>query len=161
MNMCEGPLVGKMLVFTIPLMFSGILQLLFNAADTIVVGRYAGSQALAAVGSTTALINLLVNMFMGLSVGANILVSRYYGARKETDIQETVHTSITVAATAGVVLAILGNVFAKPLLILMGSPIIVLTSTRSFIFSIDVPRIPDADCSFILFSAFRKINFYL
>ena len=86
------------------------------------VGRYAGSQALAAVGSTTALINLLVNMFMGLSVGANILVSRYYGARKETDIQETVHTSITVAAAAGVVLAILGNMFAKPLLILMGSP---------------------------------------
>ena len=122
MNMCEGPLVGKMLIFTIPLMFSGILQLLFNAADTIVVGRYAGSQALAAVGSTTALINLLVNMFMGLSVGANILVSRYYGARKETDIQETVHTSITVAAAAGVVLAILGNMFAKPLLILMGSP---------------------------------------
>ena len=122
MNMCEGPLVGKMLIFTIPLMFSGILQLLFNAADTIVVGRYAGPQALAAVGSTTALINLLVNMFMGLSVGANILVSRYYGARKETDIQETVHTSITVAAAAGVVLAILGNMFAKPLLILMGSP---------------------------------------
>ena len=122
MNMCEGPLVGKMLVFTIPLMFSGILQLLFNAADTIVVGRYAGSQALAAVGSTTALINLLVNMFMGLSVGANILISRYYGANREKDIRETVHTSIAVAAAAGVVLAVIGNVFAKPLLVLMGSP---------------------------------------
>ena len=122
MNMCEGPLVGKMLVFTIPLMFSGILQLLFNAADTIVVGRYAGSQALAAVGSTSSLINLLVNMFMGLSVGANILISRYYGARKEDDIHQTVHTSIMVAALAGVVLAILGNIFAKPLLLLMGSP---------------------------------------
>ena len=120
--MCEGPLVGKMLVFTIPLMFSGILQLLFNAADTIVVGRYAGSEALAAVGSTTALINLLVNLFMGLSVGANILISRYYGAKRETDIQETVHTSITVAALAGILLAVLGNVFAKPLLLLMGSP---------------------------------------
>ncbi len=111
-----------MLIFTIPLMFSGILQLLFNAADTIVVGRYAGPQALAAVGSTTALINLLVNMFMGLSVGANILISRYYGAKKEADISETVHTSITVAALAGVLLAILGNIFAKPLLVLMGSP---------------------------------------
>ena len=122
MNMCEGALVPKMLIFTIPLMFSGILQLLFNAADTIVVGRYAGSQALAAVGSTTALINLLVNMFMGLSVGANILISRYYGAKKEEDIRETVHTSITVAVLAGIVLAVLGNVFAKPLLILMGSP---------------------------------------
>lgn len=122
MNMCEGPLAGKMLVFTIPLMFSGILQLLFNAADTIVVGRYAGKEALAAVGSTTSLINLLVNMFMGLSVGANMLISRYYGAKKEEDIRETVHTSITVAALAGVILAILGNVFAKPLLVLMGSP---------------------------------------
>lgn len=122
MNMCEGPLAGKMLVFTIPLMFSGILQLLFNAADTIVVGRYAGKEALAAVGSTTSLINLLVNMFMGLSVGANILISRYYGAKKEEDIRETVHTSITVAALAGVILAVLGNLFAKPLLILMGSP---------------------------------------
>ena len=122
MNMCEGPLVGKMLIFTIPLMCSGILQLLFNAADTIVVGRFAGSAALAAVGSTTSLINLLVNMFMGLSVGANILISRYYGARKEEDIKETVHTSITVAALAGVVLAVIGNIFAKPLLLLMGSP---------------------------------------
>ena len=122
MNMCEGPLAGKMLIFTIPLMFSGILQLLFNAADTIVVGRYAGSQALAAVGSTSSLINLLVNMFMGLSVGANILISRYYGAKKEEDIGRTVHTSITVAAIAGVFLAILGNIFAKPLLMLMGSP---------------------------------------
>lgn len=122
MNMCEGPLAGKMLIFTIPLMFSGILQLLFNAADTIVVGRYAGSQALAAVGSTTSLINLLVNMFMGLSVGANILISRYYGAKREEDIRETVHTSITVAALGGVLLAVLGNTFAKPLLVLMGSP---------------------------------------
>ena len=122
MNMCEGPLAGKMLIFTIPLMFSGILQLLFNAADTIVVGRYAGSQALAAVGSTTSLINLLVNMFMGLSVGANILISRYYGAKREEDIRETVHTSITVAALGGVLLAVLGNTFAKPLLVRMGSP---------------------------------------
>lgn len=122
MNMCEGALAGKMLVFTIPLMFSGILQLLFNAADTIVVGRYAGAQALAAVGSTTSLINLMVNLFMGLSVGANILVSRYYGAKREQDISETVHTSVTVAVIAGVILAILGNIFAKPLLSLMGSP---------------------------------------
>ena len=122
MNMCEGPLVWKMLVFTLPLMFSGILQLLFNAADTVVVGRYAGKEALAAVGSTTALINLMINLFMGLSVGANMLVSRYYGAGKEKDIQETVHTSIAVAALAGILLAVVGNVFAKPLLLWMGSP---------------------------------------
>ena len=122
MNMCEGPLFWKMVTFTLPLVCSGMLQLLFNAADTIVVGRYAGKEALAAVGSTSSLINLLVNMFMGLSVGANILISRYYGAKKEEEIRETVHTSITVAAAAGVVLAFAGNIFAKPLLLLMGSP---------------------------------------
>ena len=122
MNMCEGPLVWKMIIFTFPLMCSGILQLLFNAADTIVVGRFAGKEALAAVGSTSSLINLLVNMFMGLSVGANILISRYYGAKKDEDISETVHTSITLAALAGIVLAVVGNIFAKPLLVLMGSP---------------------------------------
>lgn len=121
-NMCEGPLFGKILIFTVPLIFSGILQLLFNAADTIVVGRYAGKEALAAVGSTSSLINLLVNLFMGLSVGANILISRYYGAKKEEDIRDTVHTSITVAGIAGIALAVLGNIFAKPLLLWMGSP---------------------------------------
>ena len=122
MNMCEGPLLGKMLIFTLPLMFSGILQLLFNAADTVVVGRFAGSEALAAVGSTGSLTNLLINMFMGLSVGANIMVSRYFGAKKDEDITETVHTSITVAFFSGIVLAVLGNIFAKPLLLWMGSP---------------------------------------
>lgn len=121
-NMCEEPLFGKILIFTVPLIFSGILQLLFNAADTIVVGRYAGKEALAAVGSTSSLINLLVNLFMGLSVGANILISRYYGAKKEEDIRDTVHTSITVAGIAGIALAVLGNIFAKPLLLWMGSP---------------------------------------
>ena len=82
-NMCEGPILGKVLIFSIPLMLSGILQLLFNAADVIVVGRFAGSQSLAAVGSTSALINLLINVFMGFSVGVNVLVARYYGGRKE------------------------------------------------------------------------------
>lgn len=122
MNMCEGSLIGKMLIFTIPLMCSGMLQLLFNAADTIVVGRYAGSQALAAVGSTSSLINMQVNMFMGLSVGSNILISRYYGAKKEEDIKETLHTSITLAFLAGACLAVFGNLFARPLLRMMGSP---------------------------------------
>ena len=122
MNMCEGSLVGKMLIFTIPLMCSGMLQLLFNAADTIVVGRYAGSQALAAVGSTSSLINMQVNMFMGLSVGANILISRYYGAKREEDIKAALHTAITLAMAAGILLAVLGNVFARPLLTMMGTP---------------------------------------
>ena len=82
-DMTSGPLLGKILLFSIPLMLSGILQLLFNAADIIVVGRFAGSGALAAVGSTSSLINLLINVFVGLSVGVNVLVARYYGARKD------------------------------------------------------------------------------
>lgn len=81
MDMCSGPLLSKILVFSIPLMLSGILQLLFNAADIIVVGRFTGSEALAAVGSTSALINLIINLFIGISVGANVVVARFYGAR--------------------------------------------------------------------------------
>ena len=91
MDMCSGPILGKLLTFTIPLIFSGILQLLFNAADVIVVGRFAGSQSLAAVGSTTALINLMINIFIGLSVGVNVIVARYYGAKREKDVQDTIH----------------------------------------------------------------------
>ena len=90
MDMCSGPILGKLLTFTIPLIFSGILQLLFNAADVIVVGRFAGSQSLAAVGSTTALINLMINIFIGLSVGVNVIVARYYGAKREKDVQDTI-----------------------------------------------------------------------
>ena len=87
MDMCNGPILSKVLVYAFPLMLSGILQLLFNAADVIVVGRYAGSQSLAAVGSTSALINLLVNVFIGLSVGVNVVVAQYYGAKKEEDVR--------------------------------------------------------------------------
>ena len=89
-DMCNGPLLGKILVFSVPLMLSGILQLLFNAADIIVVGRFAGSTALAAVGSTASLINLMINVFVGLSVGVNVLAARYYGGQKEKDIQAEV-----------------------------------------------------------------------
>ncbi|MGN0334955.1 MAG: MATE family efflux transporter, partial [Lachnospiraceae bacterium] len=120
--MCEGPLLWKIIVFTVPLICSGILQLLFNAADMIVVGRFAGKEALAAVGSTSALNNLLINLFMGLSIGANVLISRYYGAGREEDMHQTVQTSVAVSLIGGVFLAVLGNIFAKPLLHLMGSP---------------------------------------
>ena len=120
--MIHGPLLGKILLFTLPLMASSILQLLFNAADIIVVGRYAGSDALAAVGSTGALINLLTNMFIGFSVGANVLVARYYGAGKPDEVSETVHTSVMLSIMSGVLLAVIGIIFASPLLELMGTP---------------------------------------
>ena len=116
-NMCEGPLLGKMLLFALPLMFSSILQLLFNAADVIVVGRFVGDNALAAVGSNVALINLLVNFFMGLSVGANVLAARYYAAKEQKALSDTIHTAIFVSIISGIFLTIFGVIAAKQLLI--------------------------------------------
>jgi putative MATE family efflux protein len=121
-DMCNGPLAGKILMFALPLMLSSILQLLFNAADVVVVGKFAGSESLAAVGSTTALINLITNLFMGLSVGVNVSIAHYYGAKREKDINETVHTAILLSIIAGIVLTIVGVSMAKIFLMLMGSP---------------------------------------
>lgn len=121
-DMCNGPLLSKILLFSVPLMMSGILQLLFNAADIIVVGRFAGSSALAAVGSTSSLINLLINVFVGLSVGVNVLVAKYYGGQREKDMSETVHTAVLTSLLSGLFLVILGGIAARPLLHLMGTP---------------------------------------
>ena len=122
MDMCNGPILSKVIIYAFPLMLSGILQLLFNAADVIVVGRFAGSQSLAAVGSTSALINLLVNVFIGLSVGVNVLVAQYYGAKKEEDVNETVHTAVMISLVSGVFLVFVGFLLSRPLLELMGTP---------------------------------------
>ncbi|MCI8386271.1 MAG: MATE family efflux transporter [Acutalibacter sp.] len=121
-NMTEGALLGKLIQFSIPLALSGILQLLFNAADIVVVGRFAGSHALAAVGSTGALNMLIINLFMGLSIGVNVLCARFYGAGQERDLSETVHTAILVAALSGVVLIGLGISLSRPLLQMMDTP---------------------------------------
>ena len=121
-DMTNGPLVGKIIRFAIPLALSGILQLLFNAADIIVAGRFAGSQALAAVGSTSALINLIVNLFIGLSIGVNVLVARYYGGGNRQDLYETVHTAVLISLISGVVLIFVGIGLSEPLLTLMGTP---------------------------------------
>lgn len=121
-DMCNGPLLGKILAFAIPLMLSGILQLLFNAADIVVVGRFAGNEALAAVGSTSSLINLLVNLFIGLSVGANVLVARFFGAGQKKELSEMVHTAMTTSLISGVVLIFVGLFLAKPALLLMDTP---------------------------------------
>lgn len=111
MDMCNGPLLKQILIFTMPLMASGILQLLFNAADMVVAGRYAGSTALGAVGATSSLINLIINVFMGLSVGANVVIAHFYGANSKSDVFETVHTAIAMAGVCGVFLLVLGFVY--------------------------------------------------
>lgn len=121
-DMCNGPILKKVLVFAVPLMLSGILQLLFNAADIIVVGRFAGSSSLAAVGSTTALINLLINIFIGLSIGANVMVARYYGAKNEKDVSETVHMAIAMSLLSGLFLVVIGFFASRLLLEMMGTP---------------------------------------
>ncbi len=121
-DMTNGPLLGKITRFAIPLALAGILQLLFNAADIVVAGRFAGPQALAAVGSTGALNMLIVNLFMGLSVGVNVLVARYYGGGAHKDLSETVHTAILTAMACGLLLVVIGISLSRPLLTLMGTP---------------------------------------
>ena len=117
MDMVHGPLAGKILLFALPLMFSSILQLLFNAADVVVVGRYAGEAALAAVGSTSSLINLLVTLFVGFSVGTNVVVARDLGAGRPEQVRAGVHTAVAIALISGVLLTVLGLAAARPLLV--------------------------------------------
>lgn len=121
-DMVNGPLFGKILIFYFPLMLSGVLQLLFNAADIVVVGRFAGNDSLAAVGSTSSLINLLVNLFFGLSVGTNVLAARYFGAKQDKEIEELVHTAVTTSVASGLLLVVIGILISSPALTMMGTP---------------------------------------
>ena len=118
----SGPILGKMLLFALPLMASSILQLLFNAADVIVVGKFAGDRSLAAVGSNGSLINLLTNFFLGLSVGVNVLVSRYYGAKDRENVSETVRTAMALSLLSGILLTVIGCLGAPVILRWMKSP---------------------------------------
>ena len=121
-DMCNGTIMDKLISFALPLMVSSILQLLFNAVDIIVVGRFTGSQALAAVGSTTALINMFVNLFIGVSLGANVLSARFYAAGKEREMSETVHTAMTFALISGIVMVFVGLFCTRGALELMDTP---------------------------------------
>lgn len=121
-NMTSGPTLGKMIMFSIPIILSGILQLLFNAADIVVVGKFAGDESLAAVGSTSALINLFTNIFIGLSIGANVLVAHFVGAKEEQRISDILYTSFVVSSVCGVFLVITGFFLSGPMLALMGNP---------------------------------------
>ena len=121
-DMCTGPILPKLLKLVLPLMLSSILQLLFNAADIIVVGNFAGENSLAAVGSTSSLVNLMTNLFLGLSTGANVLCAHFMGAKDDKNLSKTVHTSISLAIISGIFLTLVGVLFADDLLYLMNTP---------------------------------------
>lgn len=140
-DMTDGAIFSKIIKFTIPLLLMGTLQLLYNAADIVVVGKWGSEHSLAAVSSTGALINLIVNVFMGLSVGTSVVVSRHYGAGKMRDVAETVHTSIAVAIICGIAVGIFGFFTAENLLKLMDSPedVIELSALYVKIYFIGMP----------------------
>ena len=121
-DMCNGSIMDKLISFSLPLMLSSILQLMFNAVDIIVVGRFSSSQALAAVGSTTALINIFTNLFIGISLGANVLAARYFAAGRDKEMSEAVHTAITLALISGVIMAFVGVGMSRTALSLMDTP---------------------------------------
>ncbi len=121
-DMCNGPIFGKVLRFSLPLMLSGILQLLYNAADVAVVGRFAGKESLAAVGSTGSLTNLIINLFIGLSVGASVVVARYLGAHDFKRAHDAVHTAAAISLVSGAVTLVIGVAFSKAFLSLMDTP---------------------------------------
>ena len=132
-NMTEGAITSKLIAFSVPLILSSVLQLLFNAADVIVVGRFAGDNSLAAVGSTSSLINLLVNLFQGLSIGTNVVAANYFGAGKKRCLQQTVHTAMLLSVFSGVLLTVLGVAGAKLLLRMMQAPEEVLNLAAKYL----------------------------
>ncbi len=142
-DMCSGSLWDKILLFALPLMLSSILQLLFNAADVVVVGRYAGNESLAAVGSTTPVIQLVVNLFTGLSVGANVLVARDIGAGNDQRVSRCVHTAIPLAAVCGIVMGAIGAVGTRTILTWTSSPwdVIDLATMYLRIYFLGIPAI--------------------
>ena len=121
-NMLTGPLLPNIIVYTIPIILTSVLQLLFNAADLVIVGRFCGSISVAAVGATGAITNLIVNLFIGLSVGAGVTVAHGMGSREEEVVHRTVHTAIPAALVSGVVLTVVGVLLSEPLLRMMGTP---------------------------------------
>ena len=121
-NMLEGPLFGRIVAYTVPIILTGVLQLLFNAADLVVVGRYCGSLSVAAVGATGSITNLIINMFIGLSVGAGVTVAHGIGKDSWETVHETVHTAMPTAFLSGLLLTGIGLAFSRPLLELMGTP---------------------------------------
>lgn len=122
LDMLHGPIWNKLLLLALPLAATGILQQLFNAVDVAVVGTYVGGAAMAAVGSNSSVVSLLVNLFLGLSLGANVMIAQYIGQGRSEEIRKTIHTSILLAAAGGTALALCGQVLADPVLSLLSVP---------------------------------------
>lgn len=143
MDICSGPLFSKILIFALPIMAMNILELLFNTADMVVVGRFSGSKALAAVGATGSLINLIVTLFMGLSVGTSVIVAQDYGAGQPDAVSRSVHTSIAISIIGGFIVMAAGLVLCQPLLVIMGTPgdILNLSVLYMRIYFVGVPAI--------------------
>lgn len=139
MDMTTGAMLPKVLMFSLPLIASGILQLLFNAADMVVVGRFAGEEYLAAVGSTGSLINLMVNVFIGLSVGGSVAVAKAFGANDPAEVHKSVHTAMTLAVIAGLFVGLVGFLFCRPLLRMMKNPVLDLATTYMRIYFLGMP----------------------
>ena len=131
-DMCEGPLVSKIILYTIPIILTGVLQLLFNAADLVVVGRCCGDISVGAVGATGALINLMVNLFIGLSVGAGVTVAHGIGSGRAEDVRRTVHTAIPAAFISGAFLTVIGVLFSGTFLKMMDTPANVLPLSAAY-----------------------------
>ena len=140
-DMCNGTIMDKLISFALPLMLSGMLQLTFNAVDIVVIGQFSGKQSLAAVGATTALINVFTNLFIGISLGANVIAARFYAAGRDKEMSETVHTAISLALISGIVMGIVGIVFSHGALQLMGTPsdVIDLSTLYMRIYFIGMP----------------------
>ncbi len=140
-NLLDGPILKNMLLFTIPLIFSGILQLLFNAADIIVVGKFAGELELAAVGATSSTVNLIVNLCIGFSIGTNVLAARYIGARDMQGVSRTVHSAISLSAIIGILGGAVLFFMAKLFLNLMDTPLDILPSATAYLraYAVGVP----------------------
>ncbi|MBR2053430.1 MAG: MATE family efflux transporter, partial [Clostridia bacterium] len=133
LDMVEGRILPQLIRFSLPLMATSLLQLLYNAADMVVVGQFAGAESLAAVGSTGALINLITNLFVGFSLGANVVIAHANGARDHKAIQKNVHTAVTMSVICGLIVMVLGLVLARPLLTWMGSPADVIDKATLYV----------------------------
>lgn len=122
LDMTKGPFLKKILRFSLPLMFTGLLQMIYNTADVIVVGRFAGGTALAAVGATGSLVNLILNIFLGMSMGSGVMTAKYIGARDEASVKRCVHSAMLLSILSGIFVAIFGFIFSEQLLVMMDSP---------------------------------------